>query len=74
MVKVMYSDQFVHKVVIWAFFEISLWTEKVAIIQLGWLKMWSAHENNQMANKLQSKCIALIISPITAIKCKFSTK
>ncbi len=31
MVKVMYNDQLVYKVVIWAFFEISLWTEKVAL-------------------------------------------
>ncbi len=31
MVKVMYNDQLVHKVVIWAFFGISLWTEKVAL-------------------------------------------
>ncbi len=31
MVKVMYNDQLVYKVVIWAFFEISLRTEKVAI-------------------------------------------
>ncbi len=31
MVKVMYKDQLVYKVVIWAFFGISLWTEKVAL-------------------------------------------
>ncbi len=31
MVKVMYNDQLVYKVVIWAFFRISLWTEKVAL-------------------------------------------
>ncbi len=27
----MYNDQLVYKVVIWAFFEIGLWTEKVAL-------------------------------------------
>ncbi len=27
----MYNDQFVYKVVIWAFFGISVWTEKVAL-------------------------------------------
>ncbi len=31
MVKVKYNDQLVYKVVIWAFFGISLWTEKVAL-------------------------------------------
>ncbi len=31
----MYNDQLVYKVVILAFFEISLWTEKVALI--SWL-------------------------------------
>ncbi len=31
MVKVMYNDQLVYKVVIWAFFGISLWTKKVAL-------------------------------------------
>ncbi len=31
MVKVMYNDQLVYKVDIWAFFGISLWTEKVAL-------------------------------------------
>ncbi len=31
MVKVMYNDQLVCNVVIWAFFGISLWTEKVAL-------------------------------------------
>ncbi len=34
MVKVMYNDQLVYKVVIWAFFEIHLWTEKVALRQI----------------------------------------
>ncbi len=33
MVKVMYNDQLVYKVVIWAFVGISLWTEKVALIE-----------------------------------------
>ncbi len=32
MVKVMYNDQLVYKVVIWAFFGISLWKEKVVLI------------------------------------------
>ncbi len=32
MVKVMYNDQLVYKVVIWAIFGISLWKEKVALI------------------------------------------
>ncbi len=27
----MYNDQLVYKVVIWAFFEISLWKEKLAL-------------------------------------------
>ncbi len=27
----MYNDQLVYKVVIWAFFGLSLWTEKVAL-------------------------------------------
>ncbi len=31
MVKVMYNDQLVYKVVILAFFGISLWTENVAL-------------------------------------------
>ncbi len=34
MVKVIYNDQLVYKVVIWAFFGISLWTEKVALINI----------------------------------------
>ncbi len=38
MVKVMYNDKFVYKVVIWAFFGISLWKEKVAL-------MWSLPYN-----------------------------
>ncbi len=29
----MYNDQLVYKVVIWAFFGNSLWTEKVALIE-----------------------------------------
>ncbi len=33
MVKMMYNDELVYKVVIWAFFGISLWTEKVALIK-----------------------------------------
>ncbi len=32
MVKVMYNDKLVYKVVIWTFFGISLWKEKVALI------------------------------------------
>ncbi len=32
MVKVMYNDQLVYKVVIWAFILISLWKENVALI------------------------------------------
>ncbi len=31
MVRVIYNDQLVYKVVMWAFFGISLWTEKVAL-------------------------------------------
>ncbi len=31
MVKVMYNDQLVYKVFIWAFFGISLWEEKLAL-------------------------------------------
>ncbi len=31
MVKVMYNDQLVYKVVIWSFFGISLWKEKVVL-------------------------------------------
>ncbi len=31
MVKVMYNNQLVYKVVIWSFFGISLWKEKVAL-------------------------------------------
>ncbi len=31
----MYNDQLVYKVVIWAFFGISLWTEKVALNKLS---------------------------------------
>ncbi len=31
MVKVMYDDQLVYKVVIWAFYGISLWTENVVL-------------------------------------------
>ncbi len=34
MVKVMYNDQLVYKVVIWAFFGISLWKEKVTLTVL----------------------------------------
>ncbi len=30
----MYNDQLVYKVVIWTFFGISLWTEKVALTKL----------------------------------------
>ncbi len=33
----MYSDQLVYKVVIWVFFRISLWTEKVALSNNGYL-------------------------------------
>ncbi len=32
MVKVMYNDQLVYKVIIWAYFGISLWKEKVALM------------------------------------------
>ncbi len=32
MVKVIYNDQLVYKVIIWAFFGITLWREKVALI------------------------------------------
>ncbi len=32
MVKVMYNDQLVYKVVIWTCFGISLWKEKVALM------------------------------------------
>ncbi len=32
MVKVMNNNQLVYKVVIWAFFRISLWKEKVALM------------------------------------------
>ncbi len=35
MVKVMYNDQLVYKVVIWAVFGISLWKEKVALSLFG---------------------------------------
>ncbi len=35
MVKVMYNDQLVYKVVIWVFFGISLWTKKVALNQMS---------------------------------------
>ncbi len=31
MMNMMYNDQLVYNVVIWAFFGISLWTEKVAL-------------------------------------------
>ncbi len=36
MVKVIYNDQLVYKVVIWAFFGISLWKAKVAL-KMQWL-------------------------------------
>ncbi len=32
MVKMMYNDQLAYKVVIWAFFGISLWKENVALM------------------------------------------
>ncbi len=35
MLKVMNNDQLVYKVVIWAFFGISLWTEKVTLILMA---------------------------------------
>ncbi len=35
MVKVMYNDQLVYKVIIWAFFGISLWKEKVALTRIS---------------------------------------
>ncbi len=31
----MYNDQLVYKVIIWAFFGISLWTKKVALSEQG---------------------------------------
>ncbi len=34
MMKVMYNDQLVYKVLIWAYFGISLWKEKVALTAL----------------------------------------
>ncbi len=37
MVKVIYNDQLVYKVVIWVFFGISLWTEKVALNLVNYL-------------------------------------
>ncbi len=33
--KVMYNDQLIYKLVIWAFCGISLWTENVALIACG---------------------------------------
>ncbi len=33
MVKVIYNDQIVYKVVTWAFLGVSLWTKKVALSQ-----------------------------------------
>ncbi len=41
MVKVMYNEQLVYKVVIWVFYGISLWTEKVALI---WFSVPLEHE------------------------------
>ncbi len=35
MVKVMYNDQLVYKVVIWTFLGIGLWTKKVALKCMG---------------------------------------
>ncbi len=43
MVKVMYNDQLVYKVVIWAFSGISLWTEKLALITGGYRYYSSAY-------------------------------
>ncbi len=41
MVNVIYNDQLVYKVVIWAFFGISLWTEKVALtLEVPRLYFW----------------------------------
>ncbi len=34
MVKVIYNDQLVYEVVIWALFVISLWKDKVALIEV----------------------------------------
>ncbi len=41
MVKVMYNDQLVYKVVLWAFFGISLWKENVALSKEAMPITWS---------------------------------
>ncbi len=45
MVKVMYNDQLVYKVVIWLFFGISLWKEKVALTSMRCIRF--AHSTNR---------------------------
>ncbi len=45
MVKVMYTDQLVYKVVIWVFFGIGLWTEKVALNMNSYLYNNQTHSS-----------------------------
>ncbi len=42
MVKVMYNDQLVYKVVFWALFGISLWKDKVALTPSVTFNIWKA--------------------------------
>ncbi len=70
MVKVMCNDQLVYKVVIWVFFGISLWTEKVALnttprhtYSLTTFSFWELLElfSDLSTNKLrQSSCGCMV--------------
>ncbi len=62
MVKVIYDDQLVYKVVIWVFFGISLWTEKVALRDVGtifFLAEAGTRAGNVSAGKFLLKSIVI---------------
>ncbi len=44
----MYNDQLVYKVVIWAFFKISLWTEKVALTGFHFVFMFWVQKDHDI--------------------------
>ncbi len=73
MVKVMYNDQLVYKVVIWAFFGISLWKEKVALKYFAIVKC-----NNKEHSQSVKESVQFIIIPqmyeINQAKCLWTDK
>ncbi len=64
----MYNDQLVYKVVIWAFFGISLWKDKVALSKLESLylkgkgKLPTPEEDNLKPNCLMLKLLLVMVT------------